>query len=134
MPTFTRPPCEIVVNKILPCVRSEVVRILSNTYNMRQIEIANIMGITQASVSQYLTASRGKDKRFWKIFPEIKLYAGKAARDMVEDLNKIGNDRNSQSLLCTICRKIRDDDRFSTYITESGTSKNENLCDLCESE
>ncbi len=119
MATFARPPCEIVVSKILPSIRSEVVGILSNTYGMRQIEIAEIMGITQASVSQYLNASRGADELFWEVFPEIKAYAGEAAKELVEGRNKLGPDNDSPFLLCTICGKIRKDDRFCTYLAES---------------
>jgi len=131
MATFARPPCEIVVNKILPSIRSEVVRILSNTYGMRQIEIADIMGITQASVSQYLNASRGRDKTFWKVFPEIKVFASEAARDLVEYRNQMGESNDSHLLLCTICGKIREDDRFCTYLTESCMYKSKISCKMC---
>ncbi len=50
-----RPPCEVFVKEILPELRTVVVQRLAREYNMKQVEIAQRIGITQAAVSQYLS-------------------------------------------------------------------------------
>jgi predicted transcriptional regulator len=59
-----KPPCELVVKEILPFLRSAIVKELSESYNMKQTDIANALGITQASVSQYLNVERAKETKF----------------------------------------------------------------------
>jgi predicted transcriptional regulator len=54
--------CEKVAFEILPALRAEVAKILKEKYNLSQNEIAEILGISQASVSYYLNGLRGKKK------------------------------------------------------------------------
>ena len=69
-----RPPCEIVVNTILPNVRAELVKVLIEEYGLRQVDVATLLDITQASVSQYRTLIRGRDELLLEIFPEIEKF------------------------------------------------------------
>lgn len=106
-----KPPCEIVVNKMLPQIRANIVKILIQDYNMKQIEVSKRLGITQASVSQYLSSIRGGDKEFQNIFPEMQDYA-KAIADRIAS----GDDKEMQmALLCEICMKIRYEEKFCSY-------------------
>ena len=68
-------PCELVVSKILPSLRASVVKELSGKHGMKQSEIAKKLGITQASVSQYLSATRAGDPGLVEKFPKILEYA-----------------------------------------------------------
>jgi len=105
-----KPPCEIVVNKMLPLIRANVVRILTQEYNMKQIEVSKILGITQASVSQYLSSSRGGDNELQNLFPEMEDYAKNIAERIASGENK----EMQLVLLCETCSKIREE--FSPYI------------------
>ena len=109
-----RPPCEIVVNRILPSVRAELVRVLINEHGMRQVAVAEMFGITQASVSQYLTQSRGKDDLLMGMFPEIQKLARETAKDLVE---KGGTPDGVDPWvpLCEICKKILGNPKFESY-------------------
>lgn len=51
--------CETVVNEVLPAVRSIVARELAER-GYTQTEIADMMGVTQPAVSQYLSTTRGQ--------------------------------------------------------------------------
>lgn len=51
--------CETVVNEVLPAVRSIVARELADR-GYTQTEIADMMGVTQPAVSQYLSSTRGQ--------------------------------------------------------------------------
>jgi predicted transcriptional regulator len=106
-----RPPCEIVVNKVLPHIRADIVKILTQEYHMKQIEVSKRLGITQASVSQYLSSSRGGDKEFHKLFPEMENHA----KDIAERI-AIGDTKDAQvALICSMCNKMREDEKFCDY-------------------
>ncbi|MCX9010509.1 MAG: winged helix-turn-helix transcriptional regulator [Candidatus Methanoperedens sp.] len=58
-----RPPCEIVVQRILPAIRAELARIMLDG-GLPQQQVANRLGLSKAAVSQYVSAKRGKDLSF----------------------------------------------------------------------
>jgi len=101
-------PCELVVGKILPALRASVVKELSKKYKMKQSDIAKKLGITQASVSQYLSSSRAAGTKITDSFPKIKTYADDIAKRIVS-----GEDRYEwYGVLCEACKDIRSDDEF----------------------
>jgi predicted transcriptional regulator len=106
-----RPPCEIVVNKILPHIRADIVKILTQEYRMKQIEVSKRLGITQASVSQYLSSSRGGDREFHKLFPEMEEHAKAIAKRIAS-----GDPKDAQvALICGMCSKMREEEKFCDY-------------------
>ena len=65
-------PFEVVTAKLLPTIRARLAQVLLDEYGMRQVEVAKHLGITQAAVSHYKTASRGTDADLVQTFPEIE--------------------------------------------------------------
>ena len=55
-----RPPCEVVVQYLLPAFRSLVAKELVERHNLSQVASASKLGTTQAAVSQYVCSKRGK--------------------------------------------------------------------------
>ena len=106
-----KPPCEIVVNRMLPHIRAEIVRILINEYSIKQIDVARRLGITQASVSQYISSVKGGDDFLQDMFPEIKEYTQSIADKIASGENKEGQ----IALLCQICEHIREKENFCSY-------------------
>ncbi len=53
-------PCEFAVRSVVPALRALVARELSTSYNLKQDDIASLLGITQSAVSQYLRNVRGR--------------------------------------------------------------------------
>ena len=64
-------PFEVVTAKLLPTICARLAQVLLDEYDMRQVEVARHLGITQAAVSHYKTASRGLDADLVRLFPEI---------------------------------------------------------------
>lgn len=96
-----RLPCEQVVNDILPAVRSLVAKDLRDK-GYSQTEIADLLNLTQPAVSQYLSASRGKQIQ--------RIQENPVVRDQIEDLvdailNRADDDELSQ-MLHDICVDI----------------------------
>jgi hypothetical protein len=52
-------PCEIVVKSVVPAVKALVVKELVEKYNLRQEEVAKLLGISQSAVSKYTRNVRG---------------------------------------------------------------------------
>jgi len=118
-------PCELVVGKILPSLRASVVKELSGKYHMKQSDIAKKLGITQASVSQYLSATRAGSAKVTETFPKIKTYAGDIAKRIAK-----GEDRYEwYNVLCIACKDIRSDDEFCKM---HKIASNLSGCDICK--
>ena len=118
-------PCELVVGKILPTLRASVVRELSSRYRMKQSDIAKKLGITQASVSQYLSSTRGGSTKMLDDFPQILKYADEISRRIVAGETKY----QWYGVLCKACTEIRADERFCRL---HRASANLSGCDICK--
>ncbi|MFA5772269.1 MAG: transcriptional regulator [Thermoplasmata archaeon] len=105
-----KPPCEIIVNKVLPSIRAAIVKTLINDYTMKQTEVAELLGITQGAVSLYYSTTRGGDEKLVEMFPEIQSYAKDIAK-------KIFNSKSGGGELevCNACKKIRSKKEFCDY-------------------
>lgn len=94
-----RPPCEIVVQKVLPAIRAELARIMLEE-GLPQQQVASRLGLTKSAVSQYRSSKRGKDLCFP---PDIEIRINELATELMEDLS--GND--AVNGLCTVCKNIQ---------------------------
>ncbi len=81
---------------------------LSGKHDMKQSEIARKLGITQASVSQYLSATRAGDESMTERFPKILSYAENISERILAGESK----HQWYGVLCEACRDIREDDEF----------------------
>jgi len=97
------PPCEIVVQKILPVIRSEIAKELKETHKLTQKEIARALNITQPAVSQYIARARGystitsKDRQLKKMIS-----------DFAKELKNGKLDGNKKiEFFCGVCRHCR---------------------------
>lgn len=97
-------PCERAVNAILPLIRAKIARSLVIDFKLTQMRAAEILGLTQAAVSQYVTSKRGYRLRIPK--------SSAAARSIKETAKELAEGRLSknklQDRLCEICHMIRE--------------------------
>ncbi len=118
-------PCELVVGKILPALRASVVKELSGKHHMKQSDIAKRLGITQASVSQYLSATRAGGTKVTESFPKIKIYANEIANRIIAGENKY----EWYDVLCKACQDIRSDEEFCRMHKMASDLSG---CDICK--
>lgn len=52
-------PCEIAVKSVIPALRAYISKELTQSYGLKQTDIAKLLGITQTAVSKYATHVRG---------------------------------------------------------------------------
>jgi len=93
-----RTKCEQVILSFLPLLRALVARELVENYNLKQMEAAKLLGVTQAAISQYLRGMRGKGKVNESLAELAKRIAAKLARGEI----------NVEEDICSYCRSRRD--------------------------
>ncbi|RLF30570.1 MAG: transcriptional regulator [Thermoplasmata archaeon] len=92
-------PCEQILWYIIPAIRKEIAKNLIEKHGLSQKKVADILGVTPAAISQYLSRKRGN-------FMEIK------DDNLLEEI-EVSNDRilkNRKNLvpeICRICQLIR---------------------------
>lgn len=95
-----RPPCEIMVQKVLPAIRAELARTMMQELDMPQQEIAKHLAVSKAAVSQYASSKRGADADFSE---DIKIEIRKFA-------HTVATSNDSTQLIgdfCNICKNIQ---------------------------
>jgi len=99
-----KPVCEVVVTSVLPAIRSIMTRELLNTYELKQQEVADLLGITQPAVSQYIRESRGMKVKLLEKHPKIMKMIDDLSRDMIHEKIK---PKKLQLRICEICKAVR---------------------------
>ena len=104
-------PFEVVTSKLLPTIRARLAQVLLDVYKMRQVEVAKHLGITQAAVSHYKTASRGIDPELVKLFPEIDTFVKEVAARIANGMPLT----QQVSLTNELLERIMNTQRFCDY-------------------
>jgi len=120
-------PCEMAAKAIIPTVRAMVARELSQSYRMRQDDIADLLGITQSAVSQYLGNIRGK---------ALDLEGVKEVETVVKDLASILTmasltPRVVCQKYCEACRIVREKKILCQLHGRLDPMFNTTDCDIC---
>lgn len=98
------PPCEIAVKYVWPAFRNLVAKRLVNEYKLSQVEVARLLGVTQATVSYYLSGKRGsKFLMDYGNVDEIQKLAYSIADQLKE--GRLTMDEIGRSF-CSICKKL----------------------------
>lgn len=120
-----KPPCEIIVSRILPQVRALVAIELKERFQLPGKDIAVMVGTTEAAVSQYVHRVRGQQDGFLTDFPEIPLFVEQTSSELFENretgmelVEKLGD----------LCGALRDNERFIEMYSEG---KGRATCGIC---
>lgn len=104
-------PFEVVTAKLLPTIRARLAQILLDKYEMKQVEVAKHLGITQAAVSHYKTMDRGIDREILRTFPEIDRFVGDLAAQIVEGMSQT----EQVASISTVIGRLMNTQRFCEY-------------------
>ena len=104
-------PQEIEVRYILPAIRRELARIFIEEHDLSQKEAANLLGLTEAAISQYQHSKRAKEVVFSdSVVDEIrvsakKIIAEKASKQrLIAEMYRISGLTKVRHILCDIHR------------------------------
>ncbi len=102
-----KPPCMAVVKYILPAIRAKLAKELIEKHGFKSKDAAELLGLTQAAVSQYLSSKRGQQG--------IELLdksekAGKLIDELIEKIIKKELDLDEEvDYLCQLCMILREE-------------------------
>ena len=101
-------PCEAFARSVLPIFKRFVAKELIEKYSFTQLEAAEKLGITQASISYYVHAKRGRRNKaqFEDILPTIQDAAIVTAKNIAS--GKMNPEELGQSF-CIVCESLRKD-------------------------
>lgn len=96
-------PCEVAVKCVLPVVRAMIAKELMTKHELKQVEAAELLGVSQPAISHYFRRRRGK---------AIDLDNERDIASLMENLAASlakGNlpSKDFISMFCEICRTIR---------------------------
>ncbi len=99
-------PCESFARGILPIFKGLVAKELIEKYSFTQLEAAEKLGITQASISYYLHAKRGRrdSVEIEGIMPTIQVAASETAKNIAT--GNMSSEELGQTF-CNICEALR---------------------------
>ncbi len=114
---------------VLPSLRVDVARSLVNDYGLKPINVAKMMDVSPAAVTQYLKGVRGRG------FDETIFRNGRIKRevdDVVREIVKNPRD-HSQVLrkLCRLCRVIRQEALICDECKKLSPALQDLDCTLC---
>lgn len=96
-------PCEIASNSVVPAIRALLARELLETYEMKQTEVAGLLGITQTAVSKYTHRVRGIGLQIDRD-GDVRVVVLRIAAALAKN----GLDRTDLALrICSACELIR---------------------------
>ena len=122
-----RPPCELVVQYVLPAFRSLVAKELIKKHGFSQVAAAEKLGTTQAAISQYLSSKRG-DKRVRQLeaIPAVHSVASEVAHGIADGkLSPI----DAMLKVCNLCIALRTQEAICNLHRDFVSLPK--VCDIC---
>ena len=125
-------PAEIESKTLIPALRAILSRKLAVDYELREDSISNMLGVTQAAVSNYIRGVRG-DKRLID-----KLLADDRVSDMLNKLcKKMSSDKaytpSSLSMFIGLCNYVKSSLLICEIHHKLESNIDEKVCKECES-
>ncbi len=122
-------PCEIAVKSVIPAIRAYVAKELTQTYKMKQNDVAKLLGITQTAISKYVRDVRGRVIRIDQA-EEIRNVMNQIASQAATD--KISGPQLTLKL-CGVCKMVRQNGIMCELCKRYDPVLDINLCKVCMS-
>ena len=125
-------PCEVAVKSVVPSIRAYVAIELTQTYNMRQVDVAALLGITQTAVSKYTTQVRGAVLKIDQT-QEIQTMLREIAKQLAnQEMTLTQKDLVTQ--FCEVCKIVRKEGIMCSLCKRSDQRLNTKTCKICKSD
>ncbi len=115
------------MKSVIPAIRAYIAKQLIQTYNMRQTDVADLLGITQTAVSKYVGNVRGQ---------ALKIDQEDEIQSMMNRIaSRIADKKTSGPQLtlefCTVCRAVRRNGQMCELCRRSDPEIRSVSCDVC---
>jgi predicted transcriptional regulator len=121
-------PCEVAVKSVVPSIRAFVATELTQSYKMRQSDVAELLGITQTAVSKYTAQVRGAVLRIDQT-EEIQSMLRTIASQLA---NGELTQQNVAVKFCEVCRAVRKAGIMCPLCKRSDPTINIRKCVICK--
>jgi predicted transcriptional regulator len=125
-------PCEVAVKSVVPSIRAYVAIELTQTYNMRQVDVAALLGITQTAVSKYTTQVRGAVLKIDQT-QEIQTMLKEIASQLANQEMKLAQ-KDLVPQFCEVCKIVRKEGIMCALCKRSDPRLNTKTCKVCKSD
>jgi uncharacterized protein len=119
-------PCEVAVKTISPAIRALLAQTLTEKHEMKEKQVAQVLGITQSAVSKYNNKVRGATITLGNI-PEIQAITNQMLSLLLVDPVQ---QMEVMRLFCQACIFIRSKGLMCSLCQENQTPKVEG-CEFC---
>jgi predicted transcriptional regulator len=123
-------PCEVAVRSLVPAIRSAIARELTQTYGLKQKDVARLLGVTQTAVSKYTRHVRGtvlKIEEVKEVQPTLKEIAVSLANGGISKYELV-------TKFCVACEIIRRKRLMCELCKLSDPSIDVQQCFVCHSD
>lgn len=104
--------CEVYVKCILPALRALIAKIMVKEYGLSQLDVAKILGVTQASINYYLSGKRGrKVLTELELIDEVRRITSEVARRLIEERRL-----DSSDYFCRLCMLLKSNEFLLTNV------------------
>jgi predicted transcriptional regulator len=122
-------PCEVAVKSVVPSIRAYIAIELTQTYDMRQVDVAALLGITQTAISKYTNQIRGAT---------LEIDQAEEIESMLKDIaHQLANKKLAQQDLvakfCQVCRTARKTGIMCNLCKRSDPELDTETCQICKS-
>jgi hypothetical protein len=122
-----RPPCEIVVKRLLPLLRALVAQDLMTVYGWTQSQTARKLGVTQPAVSSYLSILEGEEANRPDM-EELKSLAKRIAEGLATGEMSLSD---TVMEVCSLCIKLKSGGLVCSLHKQLVPDLREESCEVC---
>lgn len=120
-------PCELVVFELLPTARGSIAKLLVDEYGYTQSKVAELFGVTNVAISQYVKGLRGGNKYIEGSSYKTEFYAKIA--EIARRLDKEKTDLSVE--LCALCAFFKDSGMINEIYLNQGSVMPLTKCGEC---
>jgi predicted transcriptional regulator len=120
-------PCEVAVKSVVPAIRAGLAKELIQTYELKQNDVANLLGVTQTAVSKYTRNVRGGVVAINKAEGIQQMITATAKTLTNGELSR----RQLAIRFCEICRLVREKGLMCELCKRSNPTIDISQCLLC---
>lgn len=92
-------PCETIMWEILPCIRKHLALCLIEKHDLSQQQTADLLGVSAAAVSHYVSNKRGRNNRMEP--------CDEFEQEIRQSADAIANGSNVLVEICKLCRLVQ---------------------------
>lgn len=123
-------PCEVAVQTVLPAIRALMARTIIEKHEMKEKQVAKLLGLSQSAISRYTTKNRGNIIKLENV-PEVQTLTDKMIQLLL--YGKSHQTTEILELLCQTCKVIREKGLMCELCQKKTRENIAEICAFCRS-